>query len=229
MPSIPNARYERKLVVNGLILQEVLALVRRHPAAFRQAYPERTVNNIYLDSPSLSGYRDHVNGAANREKVRVRWYGQADGPVAVPVLEHKLKRGQVSGKFGHRLPPLTLNGEPLQGVLEAAFAGPALPDSVRASVRHLEPALLNRYRRHYFVSADSRFRLTVDFDLQFARAEKSAALPRGWLSAEQLIVIEIKYAPGDADGAAGVTNALPMRVRRCSKYVVGIGATGAAG
>src|SRR5450759_5211206 len=44
-------RYERKWVPAGFSLAEVLAMVRRHPAAFRPAFPERQVNNIYLDTP----------------------------------------------------------------------------------------------------------------------------------------------------------------------------------
>ena len=71
----PNLRYERKFIADRLALAEVLALVKRHPAAFREAYPARNVNNLYLDSPDLRDYRDHVNGIAHRTKTRIRWYG----------------------------------------------------------------------------------------------------------------------------------------------------------
>lgn len=70
---LPNPRYERKFTVQGLALSEILALVRRHPAAFREAYPPRMVNNVYFDTPGLNNYYDHVNGAPNRIKTRVRW------------------------------------------------------------------------------------------------------------------------------------------------------------
>lgn len=65
-------RYERKFVAPDSDLGEVLALVRRHPAAFGQAYPPRTVNNVYLDTPARRDYFDHVAGVGNRSKTRIR-------------------------------------------------------------------------------------------------------------------------------------------------------------
>ncbi len=51
-PLLPNPRYEKKFIARGFTLAEVLARIRLHPSAFREAYPPRIVNNIYLDSPS---------------------------------------------------------------------------------------------------------------------------------------------------------------------------------
>jgi hypothetical protein len=60
-------------------LPEVLAMVRRHPVGFIEAYLPRMVNNIYLDSPGLNSFFDHINGVSNRAKTRVRWYGDWNG------------------------------------------------------------------------------------------------------------------------------------------------------
>ena len=57
--------------------------------------------------------------------------------------------------------------------LEGAFANAPLPEQVRSALNYLRPALLNRYQRHYFQSADGRFRLTVDSGLQFAAARQA--------------------------------------------------------
>jgi len=226
--ALPNARYERKFVVDGLPLPEVLALVRRHPAAFRQAYPPRTVNNIYLDSPGLGEYHAHVNGAPNRCKTRVRWYGEFAGEACGPALERKLKRGLVSGKDSHRLPPLRMNGAAARSCLEALFDQAKLPEVLRLALRHLEPTLLNSYLRHYFVSGDGHFRLTVDSDLKFALVQRGlgAALV-GFLRARAL-VIELKFPPEHAGSAERISNFLPFRVGRCSKYVMGIERVGGA-
>jgi hypothetical protein len=48
-PLLPKLRYEKKFIAEGFTLPEVLARVKRHPAAFREVYPPRIVNNIYLD------------------------------------------------------------------------------------------------------------------------------------------------------------------------------------
>src|ERR1035441_2957866 len=172
----PNLRYERKFIADGLALAEVLALVKRHPAAFRETYPARNVNNLYLDSPDLRDYRDHVNGIAHRTKTRIRWYGAWAGRLDTPTLEHKLKQGLVSGKQSHRLPPLSMNGHVWKPDLETAFDSANLPALTRSALHYLQPSLLNRYQRHYFQSADGRFRLTVDSDLQFAAARQAEGM-----------------------------------------------------
>src|SRR5512138_3354854 len=96
--ALPNLRYERKFVAEGFTIAEVLACVRRHTCAFREIYPPRVVNNIYLDSLSRRDYHDHINGVANRTKTRVRWYGPQFESASRPILERKVKRGMVSGK-----------------------------------------------------------------------------------------------------------------------------------
>src|SRR5262252_6173812 len=111
MPTpLPNPRYERKFVTAGFSLHDLEAIIRRHPAGFREAYRPRIINNVYLDSPGLRNFHDHVNGAANRSKTRIRWYGPPAREVQKPLLERKLKSGQVSGKIVEPLPGFTMNG-----------------------------------------------------------------------------------------------------------------------
>ena len=223
MTTLPsNPRYERKFVTDRLALSEVLALVRRHPAGFRETYPARSVNNLYLDSPEFSDYHDHINGVAHRTKTRIRWYGAWAGRIATPTLEHKLKQGLVSGKVAHRLPPLSMNGHVSGPDLEAAFDSANLPELARFALHHLQPSLLNRYQRHYFQSADGRFRLTVDSGLQFAAARQAQGMGVSFYPPAAPVVVELKYGLAEAEYAAPVTNALPFRLARCSKYVLGI-------
>jgi hypothetical protein len=219
---LPNLRYERKFIADGLALADVLALVKRHPAAFRETYPARSVNNLYLDSPDLRDYRDHVNGIAHRSKTRIRWYGAWAGRLDTPALERKLKRGQVSGKLSHRLPPLSMNGHVWRPDLETAFDSADLPPLARSALHHLQPSLLNRYLRHYFHTADGRFRLTVDSGLQFAAARQAQGMSVSFCSSAAPVVIEVKYGLAEAEEAPQVTNVLPFRLARCSKYVLGI-------
>jgi len=222
-PPLPNPRYERKFIADGFTLAEVLARVRRHPAAFREAYPPRVVNNIYLDSLTRRDYHDHVNGTANRTKTRVRWYGDRFEAADRPMLERKMKRGMVSGKQAHPLPPLPMNGACIRSLLDTAFDSAVLPPLMRSALRLVEPALINRYHRHYFLSRDGKFRLTVDSQLQFAGAKLNCRPAIGSLPAAATVIIEVKFKPDFAENAASVTNALPFRLARFSKYVEGVG------
>jgi len=220
--TLPNLRYEKKLIAEGLTLAEVLAEVRRHPSAFRQVYPPRTVNNIYLDSPARRDYHEHINGTANRSKTRVRWYGQPFAVAERPVLERKLKRGAVSGKQAYPLPPLSIHEGCLRSSLDGAFDTAVLPPILRSSLRHLEPALFNRYQRHYFLSRDGTFRLTVDSGLQFAGVQDNVRAVAFWWPVAQTVIMELKFGLDSAENAAIVTNTFPFRVTRFSKYVAGI-------
>ncbi len=220
MTALPNARYERKFIPAGLDLQEVVALVHRHPAGFSAAYPPRAVNNIYLDTPGLSAYHEHVSGAAERSKTRLRWYGSWKDGSRLATLELKLKSGLLSGKRAQPLGEFSLAEASPQVALESALDRAHLPELARASLRQLRPSLCNRYRRHYFLSADRRFRLTLDTELQFGRPE-STLLPSAW-AALPLIVLELKFDPQYADHVSVVTNYWLFRLARCSKYVLGV-------
>jgi SPX domain protein involved in polyphosphate accumulation len=221
-PLFPNPRYEQKFVVHARSLAEAMATVRRHRAVFREVYPPRAVNNIYLDSPGLRAYFDHVNGTANRVKTRIRWYGQMSGPVERPVLERKLKRGLVSGKIAYALPALSINGGVPREELETTLLQAGLPEALQSTLRHLQPSLVNRYQRHYFLSADRRFRLTVDSQLQFFGAGNANGWKTPLFPRDIAIIIELKFDPCHAEYAPVITSTLPFRLARCSKYVLGI-------
>jgi hypothetical protein len=223
MPApLPNLRYERKFLAPGFSLADVLALIRRHPAAFREAYPARFVNNLYLDSPARRDYFDHVDGLANRVKTRIRWYGPLSGHIETPTLERKIKRGNVSGKVGHRLPPLYVNGGIARRDVDAALEGAGMPAILLSALRNMEPALVNSYLRHYFQSADGCFRITADFDLQFFSLRQGTGQMTLAPPPAIGVIVELKFDPEDAEHAVRVTDALPLCLLRCSKYVLGI-------
>ena len=118
-------------------LADVLAEIRQHPALFREVYPDRTVNSLYLDSPARRDYFQHVNGVANRVKTRLRWYGPLTGPVERPTLERKFKRGVK--------PFATLTPKP-GGFVALMILG-------RAEVSMVDPAQLGEHMRATFEGA----------------------------------------------------------------------------
>jgi hypothetical protein len=221
----PPWRYERKFDASAVPLAQVALILRLHPACFRSAFPSRCVNNLYLDQPDLRTFGAHVNGSMRREKLRVRWYGDAHGAVARPVLEVKRKRGQVGTKLRFPLPPFVyddgfdwekLRREVLERVGDAAVA---------EFVASAEPKLFNRYERDYLLSADGRFRLTVDRALQFARPRGQGARASTPARAKET-VLELKYAVEDDADAQRIAARLPFRMGKYSKYLQGIVAIG---
>ena len=119
-------RYERKYPQEVYSAAEVNLMVRRHPALFIEAYPERWVNSLYYDTPSLGGLADSVNGLRDRVKVRVRWYGELTRRVETPVLEFKRKRGRLGSKDRYALSPLDF-GTGVAPLPEELHGRPASP------------------------------------------------------------------------------------------------------
>jgi hypothetical protein len=218
---LSNLRYEKKFIAEGFSLSEVLSRVRQHPAAFREIYPPRVVNNIYFDSPTRRNYLDHINGVANRSKTRMRWYGTQQGLIERPMLEQKHKRGMVSGKESFPLPPLSISSS-LHKQMDIALKTASLTDWKRAELRFMEPVLFNRYQRQYFLSRDGKFRLTVDFHLQFSNVPSQRWPGADLSSPATTLIVELKFGPDVAEDTCFITNALPFRLSRFSKYVAGM-------
>ena len=215
-------RFERKYHISEVPTAEVEHWVRRSPALFSEVYAPRFVNNIYLDRPGLAAYFQNLNGLADRTKLRIRWYGALLGPMAKPVLEFKIKRGMVGTKEFFPLKPFTLARGFGIGDLRSVLDDSPLPAAVQVELGEVEPALINRYHRKYFVSADGTYRITVDSGLEFYRVHRhdNQFLSRSTLP--DSTVMELKYSGAIAALDDRITNFFPFRVTRMSKYVSGL-------
>jgi hypothetical protein len=207
-------RHERKYLAPELSVQQVLLLLHRHPAVLREMYPTRRVNSLYLDTPGLADYFDHVHGAARRSKTRIRWYGT--GAIRSAVLERKCKLGSVGHKLVHALGAASetwlSQGAPLDEL--------ELADEPRTLVKPRRPVIVTSYDRYYYATPRGDLRVTVDFNLMFSKVGRSAH-PRRAPAAFGL-VIELKYGQDASELAGAVAAALPFRMARCSKYVLGV-------
>ena len=138
-------RYERKFFISNSTLYEIKSLIKLHPACFKEAFPQRRVNNIYFDSLGLENYLDN------------KFY-----------------------------------------------------------LLQLRVSSLNNYFRQYYVSADKKFRLTLDFDLCFCKPEKLIERDNS------NCILELKYDYEYDDDARNVSAELPFRMTKSSKHTMGI-------
>jgi SPX domain protein involved in polyphosphate accumulation len=180
------------------------------------------VNNLYLDTPWMTHYLDNLNGALERMKVRVRWYHDLVGPVAEPVLEFKVKRGLVGWKESYSFPAFEFGSGLAAPALRRLIRGSPLPPEIKDHLANHRLALINRYRREYYVSQDGRFRVTIDSELTYFRAMPlaSALVARG--VDHGVVIVELKYDQPHERGADRVASLFPFRVTRSSKYVRGV-------
>lgn len=215
-------RYERKFLVSGLSRYEIESIVKNHPAMFIEAYPQRYVNNIYLDTSSMAYYFDNVEGLSQRLKVRIRWYGNLFESIEKPVLEFKIKKGMVGGKESHSLKSFYLDEKYSQNVQQELFAESGLSDAMVEYLKPLQFSLLNRYCRKYFESADHKFRITIDFDMEFYKLHPANNLFNEKRIDHSNTVVELKYSADYDNPARSITNYFPFRVTKSSKYASGI-------
>jgi len=218
----PGHRYERKFHLRGMAPEQVRLLVRLNPGNFHCSYAPRFVNNVYLDGPELPSFARHVHGASDRFKLRIRWYGEATGEVSAPILEVKIKRGVVGTKARYELDPFRYDDRWDFELQRRAILSRVDDRRVAEAVGRAQPALFNRYRREYYENGDRRLRLTIDTGLSFACVGNRSWGPRTRWEERDLTILELKYAVEDEQRASTIAAALPKRLDKVSKYVMGL-------
>lgn len=220
--SLKKSRYERKFVVSQLSKADIEQIVKNHPAVFSEIFHERFINNIYLDTPNLMSYVDNNVGKSHRKKVRIRWYGDLFDDIQHPILEFKLKTGALGDKHSFPLEPFILNESFSIDCLKENLLNSNLPDWVINEILILEPSLLNRYSRKYFQTIDKNYRLTIDSKLEYhdisRRNNNFIKHDINYIDN----IIELKYENNKDNKADFITNNLPFRMTKSSKYVNGI-------
>ena len=222
-PGASEYRYERKFAVSELDRAEVESILRFNPAGFSEIYHRRWVNNFYFDTFDGESHWDNVSGSSReRLKVRIRWYGNFEGTIEHPVLELKIRRGMVNRKLHYPLETFRVDRglgiDTVRGLIRNSEMNAALMQNLL----NLRLSLANRYRRAYFLSANGKFRVTVDSELRFhglSALGRVGFLGR-WIRGSDRI-LELKYDERDDRQADPIAQHLPFRLSRSSKYVSG--------
>jgi hypothetical protein len=218
---IKNSRYERKFQISDMQVAAIHQQIKNHPASFAPIFYPRYVNNIYLDNPSFEAFFDNVSGTGRRVKARIRWYGELSGLMAQPILEFKIKEGLLGNKLSFPLESFSLNENFSSDVLRNVFTRSKLPAWALETVLKQQPSLINRYLRSYYLSFDGKFRLTLDEDLTYYGVHNA---PFYLLEkyGDSDYIVELKYAFADQPASVDVTDYLPFRLTKSSKYVNGM-------
>ena len=227
MTTEPILRYELKLACAAHWLPQARTWIRLHPEGFYVAYPSRTVNNAYLDTPAYDSFNANMAGVSNRRKLRLRWYGEPapagnkSCPVE-PILELKYKENMLGGKKRFRLPVAVDLAQPWSCVRQILQAhAPAEWQNLLHQATQF--TLINRYRRDYYVTPDGAVRLTLDY-AQEAYDQRLALRPNlhARLPLDDLIVIEVKAGPGEEERLQALMGLFPASRSRNSKYVISL-------
>ncbi len=214
-------RYERKYRPERLNYIEVKMIVLGSDAFFRKIYKPRTVNNIYLDSPELECFYANSMVHSERNKFRIRWYGNTIGKISGAVFEVKQKEAYRGIKQSFFLPEFELekafNSKFCFNFLKSA----GIPEAVMDQISGFEPVMLNSYNREYFRDITGNYRLTIDSRIRYYKINAGFNHYKEFIE-DPGIVVELKYSDKYNDYATHIANTLPFRLTRNSKYVDGM-------
>lgn len=208
-------------MVTAMSLGAIEMRIKLHPSYFRKAYDPRHINNIYFDTQTLKYYHENERGVSNREKVRIRWYGDLEGRISNPILEVKQKNGLAGTKLSFPLPGFDMSASTSRPDLTKVFEQSNLPDYIREKMKVLTPTLVNRYSRQYYLDSSGKFRVTLDSEMSYYGIKGLSLFPVN-MHEEDGAVLELKYAIEDADAAVSIPDHFPFRLTKNSKYVKGI-------
>jgi len=200
-------RIERKFFVKPRDIGFAYALLRQVCRPDSE-YPVGQINSLYFDTADLDQYERSASGEFEKDKVRIRWYGENDAlPETVPVfLELKSRRGFASSKrrerfmvFGEKLELDNLSA----GIIDRTVLVNTIAGFGHFPPSPLRPIITVSYLRYRFTEMLSGFRVSLDYNIrstfvarEFGYGEKELPLIGG--------VVEVK----------GPTMELPWTLRR---------------
>jgi SPX domain protein involved in polyphosphate accumulation len=213
-------RFEKKFFIENNLEMNCNLIIKKNSGLFRELYPPRTICNIYFDDHKRSLYWANVDGLSERLKVRVRWYGDLYSNIAKPVLEIKVKKGELGIKHSYPLKGFSFNSDLSMESFKRSLFDSELPDHLKEYLKSLSPSLINSYEREYFISREREVRLTLDKNLTFVNVISS----RHRIDNTEVRIIELKYLNSESQISyvKKITNDFPFRLSRFSKYVTGI-------
>jgi len=216
-------RSEKKFIISDIDRIKLHHLIKSNRGLFSEVFYERRVNNIYLDYYDLDNYFRHVSGNSKRYKIRIRWYGNFFGFIEKPVLEFKMKEGDMGIKKEFKLVSFEMKKEDdLNPLVSKVFEKSNLPPDILEILKTTKSFLLNSYLRSYYSSSNKKVRLTVDRDL-LLKPIFSHKIPKIMGEPDRrTFIIELKYNNGDETYVSQISQDFPFRVQENSKYINGI-------
>ena len=205
-----NFRFERKWVFKNIDKETLLLSLLNSKLFFIEQFNERVINSIYFDTLSLKSAVDNLDGINDREKHRVRWYGEDTGTLIFPILENKIKKNFQGYKILYKLKKFNkkkLSNDTLSSLTEDL--NKLLP------LKNLQPVSMTSYRRVYLISADKRIRATLDFDLKYKKMINY--VEKFFINTNDLI-LEFKYSSNLDNYLRNLTPGI-TRLSKNSKYI----------
>jgi SPX domain protein involved in polyphosphate accumulation len=220
----PDYRYEIKFVLDNSRMSDAIQWLYNKTTASK-VYDNRTVNSIYFDDVGFSSVRDNLAGIAQRNKFRLRWYGNQK--YSVPTFEVKTRNGRLGYKTTYQINSIK---DSLKELSIDKITSRCMKDLLAHNVvfdEYLVPTLQVNYEREYYETHDG-IRITIDQNIQFSDTQLHASINENNAFPYPFNVMEIKFKPGMNRTVAKLIKPLHITSKRHSKYLVGLAMLGYA-
>jgi len=199
-------RIDTKYVMNSRQAMQTLGILQADYSILSiQGQRLNHYRTLYFDTPGFDLYNLHVNGQAERFKVRCREY--VDTCTSFLEVKHRTRKDRT-------IKQRIATAQPLLWLTDQAESW--LKSLVPVDSSTLEPKLLNAFTRITLVNKSLCERVTIDFALAFKRG-------RHTIQMGDLVIAEVKM--DDAHYSSPFTEAMrdqKIRPDGFSKYCIGV-------
>ena len=215
-------RYEIKFVLDNSRLSDAMQWLYNETTAIK-TYDNRKVNSIYFDDVGFSSVRDNLAGISQRNKLRLRWYGEQKH--TLPIFEVKTKNGRLGCKTTYPIQSIenSLMKLNIDKITSKCISG--LEEQNIVFDEHLVPTLQVNYEREYYETHEG-IHITIDQNIQFSDTQLHTTLDENNSFPYPFKVMEIKFKPSMKNTVAKLIKPLHITPKRHSKYLVGLAMLG---
>jgi SPX domain protein involved in polyphosphate accumulation len=218
----PDYRYEIKFVLDNARFSDAMQWLYNETTA-NKTYDNRRVNSIYFDDVGFSSVRDNLAGISQRNKFRLRWYGEQEH--TLPIFEVKAKNSRLGRKSTY---PINSIKNSLKELSIDNITSKCIKDLLEHNIvfdEYLVPTLQVNYEREYYETHDG-IRITIDQDIQFSDTQLHTTLDENNSFSYPFKVMEIKFKPSMKETVAKLIQPLHITPKRHSKYLIGLAMLG---
>ena len=165
-------RYEKKFKLASKYYRNIKNQIELK-GWFKQ-YPDRLINNIYLDNLSNSCFYDSIEGHLSKKKYRIRWYGRTftenKQKIKKSNFEIKIKRDDLNYKKTFHLEEFLLPKKIIFSDLLLTTTNLLkrnVDELEYLYIENFEPFFMNSYFREYYIDLSGDIRLTIDRKQKF--------------------------------------------------------------
>jgi hypothetical protein len=213
-------RREIKIISKSSEVDNFIINIKKNvPFKFHKQHETRKVNNIYFDTQNYNNLNNHIEGVQNRYKTRFRWYGNFK-KILKGNFELKNKNDLVGYKKIFNFEKIDLDENFLWDDFRIMLSKNS---SVNKILKKYDlPALINSYKRKYYIIKSNSIRLTIDYNLKYF-IQSSLIKPNfdNGFKEKNYSIIEIKFDINEYFAVKKILSLSKARLRKFSKYVYG--------